>query len=127
MSRADEERAKFCSKIALIRNNLLSEVGPVQQSSGVVYDVFTKINQVIEDNNQSDVDDDASSSASLLCAGDHDHEESKEAESDLSLSVIRKQIATGSEESSAALSEEVWKGNVQATDNFRQTNLKSYF
>lgn len=72
MSRADEERAKFCSKIALIRNNLLSEIGPVQQSSGVVCDVLTKINQVIEDNNPSDVDDDASSSASLCCAGDHD-------------------------------------------------------
>ena len=41
--------------------------------------------------------------------------------------MIRKQLATGSEESSAAISEEAWKGKSQETDNFRQTDLKSYF
>lgn len=49
MSRADEERAKYQSEIAQIRNNLLKEVGKGHPSAGMVNDVFTRINKIIEE------------------------------------------------------------------------------
>jgi hypothetical protein len=49
MSRADEERAKYLSKISQIRNNLLQELGVGHSASTMVSDVFTRINQVIDE------------------------------------------------------------------------------
>lgn len=52
MSRADEERAKYQSEIAQIRNNLLKEVGNSVNSTSMVNDVFTRINKIIEEPEQ---------------------------------------------------------------------------
>lgn len=98
MSRADEERAKYMSKVAQIRNNLLSEAKNWTMSS-MVTDVFTRLTKVI-DSEKGDPSEESSCSESLR----EMVEESKVSE-DLSLSLINRQI--GSEECSQVLSEEV--------------------
>lgn len=46
MSRADEEKAKYLSKIALIRNNLLQEASRVQETP-LMNDLYSKMTQLI--------------------------------------------------------------------------------
>jgi hypothetical protein len=109
MSRADEERAKYQSEIAQIRNNLLKEVGKGHPSAGMVNDVFTRINKIIEEPHYSDEDEEDSigddereedadqvdySSQSII-QNQPLQEESKEDVGDLSLSLINKQICGG--------------------------------
>ena len=75
---------------------MLSEIGGFQNSSsGLINEVFTRINHVIETNSQESLEDggDESSSESLICA---EMEESKES-AELSLSIIKNKAATGSE------------------------------
>lgn len=104
MSRADEEKAKYLSKIALIRNNLMQEASRVQEMP-LMNDLYHRMTNLIQ---QSDGEDDCSSDG---------FEESKD---DLSLSLIKRQ---GVSLESVTLSEEV----VLKNDNFRQTDLKDYF
>merc|ERR1719313_2301368 len=96
MSRADEERAKYSSKIAQIRNNLLAEAGAsgVTQSN-MVNEVFTRISKVIDESSHACSEDESdceSSQESIKMSPTKYIEESKEMVNDLSLSLINKQI-----------------------------------
>ncbi len=109
MSRADEEKAKYLSKIASIRNNLLQEASRVQETP-LMNDLYTKMTQLIMQSEQSEND----------CSSEEEgFEESKD---ELSLSLIKRQEGLSVE--SVTLSEEVV---AKSGDNFRQTDLKSYF
>ncbi len=108
MSRADEEKAKYLSKIASIRNNLLQEASRVQETP-LMNDLYTKMTQLIMQSEQSEND----------CSSEEGFEESKD---ELSLSLIKRQEGLSVE--SVTLSEEVV---AKSRDNFRQTDLKSYF
>lgn len=90
MSRADEERAKYHSRVAQIRNNLRQESKKWAQSS-MMTDVLTQLNKVME----SDKYDDLDSSCSEGLRGEM-VEESKD---DLSLSLIKNQQLTSEETS----------------------------
>lgn len=89
----------------------------------MVKDMFTRINKVIDENNYTEEDSagEESSNESIK----HVEESKEDAGVDLSLSLINKQIgATSEEASSANYSEEV---QCKKIENFRQTDLKSYF
>lgn len=108
MSRADEERANYLSKIAQIRNNLLKEVGRTC-SSPIMNDLCSRITKEIAD---CDGDDDLSSSDS-----ERKQEESKEDCIDLSLSQINKPVI--SEESSGTFISDVMIQSAKYSDNLR--------
>lgn len=110
MSRADEEKAKYLSKVAQIRNNLRQE--SKNWGNSMVSDVLIQLKKVIESEKDNDHESSCSEGLRDLV------EESKD---DLSLSLINQKI--GSHESSQVLDEVVVP---QKVDHFRQTQLQSY-
>ena len=48
MSRADEDRANYKTKISQIKSNLMKEISNGRANSSIFTDVFEKINEEIE-------------------------------------------------------------------------------
>ena len=125
MSRADEERANYQNKISQIKANLIKEISNGRANSSIFTDVFDKINEQIDEAPKSDSDG---------CSSEGECEESKQQNPDFSMSTIK--VGPFSEEalvSNTLFSEDVIQAaqtghNVTAGgDNYKQTNLKSYF
>lgn len=123
MSRADQDRANYKAKISQIKSNLMTEISNGRANSSIFKDVFEKINEEIEA---------ISNSEESFSEGGY--EESKQQSSDFSLSTIQR--GPFSEEACAKtlFSEEVTlaakvgqNATVGSGDNYKQTNIESYF
>lgn len=97
----------------------------------MVNEVFTKISKALNESNLSEHSEESSDDddESIQMSPGKFVEESKEECPDLSISLINKQIGAVSENSSSAIySEEAPVKTLSVhADNFRQTDLKSYF